>query len=66
MFGFPVVRLLIPKIGWFFRVAGVYTQFWPMFSLLEIKKSYADGARIREDLGVQGVADNQLTKFIRA
>jgi hypothetical protein len=42
MFGFPVVRLLIPRIGWFFRVAGVYTQFWPMFSLLEIKKSYAE------------------------
>jgi hypothetical protein len=39
MFGFPVVRLLIPRIGWFFRVAGVYTQFWPMFSLLEIKKA---------------------------
>jgi hypothetical protein len=40
--GFPVVRLLIPRIGSFFRVAGVYTQFLPMFPPLEIKKSYAE------------------------
>jgi hypothetical protein len=40
--GFPVVRLLIPRIGSFFRVAGVYTQFLPMFSLLENKKRYAE------------------------
>jgi hypothetical protein len=39
--GFPVERLLIRTISSFFRVAGVYTQFLPVFSLLEIKESYA-------------------------
>jgi hypothetical protein len=39
---FPGCETPHPKDWFVFRVAGVYTQFLRMFSLLEIKQSYAE------------------------